>query len=287
MKNLTARIIKCATAAVLAAGLSSPAVAQDKSTWQRVLETKVMRLGAPISEPWYFKDPTNSDKPGAVKIGDTTWRGVGPVIAKELADGLGVELQIVETTWGNAIAGLQANQFDMMIGLDASPKRAAAIDFVPAPLFWYGTALAARPNVDIDTWKGIDDSKLKIGVPVGTSMELEIVKRAPNAQLSRFQNFNEMIAAFQSGRVDAITGSLTSATLASGRLPGTRVKMPQPAAIYPAGTGIRQEVDQRWKSYLATSIQYLANNGVVQQALSDVYTFRGIDISKTESVINK
>lgn len=257
----------------------------SKSTWQQIADTKTLRLGAPISEPFVFKDLTNSDKPGAVKVGDTAWRGFSVACAKELADALGAQLQMVDTTYGNAIAGLQANQFDLIFALDGTVKRAAVVDFVPQPLFMYGTAVLAHAGTDISTWQAINASKLKIGVPVGTTMETELMRRAPNAQLDRFQNINEMIAAFQAGRVQAISSSLTGMTLTSARIPNSIVAMPNPPALFPATASIRQELDPRWRNFLATSFGYLAYSGFVQNALNDAYAFRGVDVTKVQPVV--
>ena len=168
------------------------------------------------------------------------WRGFSVNCAKELADALGAQLDVVETTYGNAVIGLQSDKFDLIFALDGTVKRAVAVDFVPQPLFMYGTAILAHTGADIATWKAINDNKLKIGVPVGTTMESEITRRAPGAELTQFQNINEMIAAFQSGRVNAISASLTGMTLASGRMPNTIVAMPSPPALFPATAAIRK-----------------------------------------------
>jgi polar amino acid transport system substrate-binding protein len=278
-----------ATVAAVGAGAlltSRKAVAQQgKSTWEQIAENKVLRMAAPISEPFCFKDLTNSDKPGAVKVGDTIWRGISVNICKEMADALGVQLQLVETTYGNGVAGLQANQFDLMFALDGTVKRAVVVDFVPQGIFMYGTAILSKAGTDIATWKAINDQKLLIGLPVGTTMETETMRRAPDAKLDRFQNYNEMIAAFQAGRVQAISGSLTGMTLASARIPNSIVTMPNPPALFPATAAIRQDIDPRWRNFLTTSFAYLANSGFVQKALDEAYSFRGVDVTKLQPIV--
>lgn len=275
-------------AAAGAAALAAPRVANAQaaaSTWQRIQDTKIVRLGAPISEPFLFRDLTNSNAPGGVRVGDVLWRGFSANCAKEMAEALGAQLQMVDTTYGNAVAGLQANQFDLIFALDGTVRRAAAIDFVPQPLFMYGTAILARADQKIATWQEINANKLRIGVPVGTTMESEIMRRAPEAVLDRFQNIPEMIAALNSGRVNAVSASLTSMTLASARIPGTIVAMPAPPALFPMTAGIRYDTDPRWRNFLTTSFGYLAYSGFVQKALNEAYTFRGVDITKVSPVV--
>ncbi|MBV8411182.1 MAG: transporter substrate-binding domain-containing protein [Alphaproteobacteria bacterium] len=284
-RTLAAGTAIAAAAVALASGARRAAAEQGKSTWEVVTGTKKLRLGAAISEPFAFKDLENSDKPGAVKVGNDTWRGVSVNCAKELAEALGTELEIVETTYGNAVIGLQTDKFDLIFALDGTVKRAAAVDFVPQPLFMYGTAILAHAGTDIATWQVINDKKLKIGVPVGTTMESEITRRAPGAELTRFQNINEMIAAFQSNRVQAISSSLTGMTLASGRMPNTIVAMPSPPALFPATAAIRNEIDPRWRNFLTTSFGYFAYSGFVQKQLDYAYAFRGVDITKVQPVV--
>lgn len=274
-----------AAALAMACGAKRAAAQPAKSTWEVVTGTKKLRLGAAISEPFAFKDLENSDKPGAVKVGGTVWRGLSVNCAKELAEALGAELEVVETTYGNAIIGLQTDKFDLIFALDGTVKRAVAADFVPQPLFMYGTAVMANPGTDIATWQAINDKKLKIGTIVGSTMESEVRRRAPATELTLFQNINEMIAAFQSKRVEAVSGSLTGLTLQSGRMPNTIVAMPNPPALFPATAAIRQEIDPRWRNFLTTSFGYLAYSGFVQTALNQAYAFRGVDITKVQPVV--
>jgi polar amino acid transport system substrate-binding protein len=274
-----------AVAIAVATGARRANAQPGKSTWEVITGTKKLRLGAAISEPFAFKDLDGSDKPGAVKVGNAVWRGLSVNCGKELADALGAELEVVETTYGNAVIGLQSDKFDLIFALDGTVKRAVAVDFVPQPLFMYGTAIMAHTGADIATWQAINDKKLKIGVPVGTTMESEITRRAPAAELTQFPNINDMIAAFQSRRVEAVSGSLTGMTLASGRMPNTIVSMPSPPALFPATAAIRQEIDPRWRNFLTTSFGYLAYSGFVQKALDQAYAFRGVDITKVQPVV--
>ena len=45
-------------------------------------------MAAPVAEPSLYKDLTNSDKPGGVKVGDTLWRGWAVNVCRELAEEL-------------------------------------------------------------------------------------------------------------------------------------------------------------------------------------------------------
>src|SRR5690606_5299857 len=106
------------------------------STWDTIMETKKVRAGCVNGEPFGFKDPATGE-----------WKGIVPAFAALVAQELEVDWECVETTWGNAIAGLQADQFDFVGGLDATPQRALAIDFADGTLVYYATAILARKDL--------------------------------------------------------------------------------------------------------------------------------------------
>lgn len=77
-----------------------PGFASGKSSLERVKASGVLRIGAVADgAPYYQKS-----------IADGSWRGFYIDICKNLAADLGVELEIKETTWGNSVLDLQADQ---------------------------------------------------------------------------------------------------------------------------------------------------------------------------------
>jgi polar amino acid transport system substrate-binding protein len=274
MKSLL-RALTCVLP-LLCAGAGS-AQAQAQSTWEQIMQKKTLRLGATITEPWYFKDTAGSDAPGGVKAGDATWRGIGPVLAKDIADAMGVKLEIFETTWGNAVAALQANQFDVMFILDPTPQRALSIDFVPNPVLWYPVAAIARDDIAATTWAELNDPKFRLGVALGSSTDQLLARQVPKATISRYQNSGEILAAFQAGRIDLGFWTAPSADLARGRLKTGKTLVPKPVAAVAAGAALRQETDRRWRDYLTTVVSYYYNIGRTQQIYEEFLAFRGID----------
>lgn len=257
------------------------------STWERVTKGKVLRLGAPIQEPWYFKDPAGGTGPDVIKSGADTWRGVCPVIALEIAKAMGVQLEVVETTFGNAAAGLQAGQFDFVLCLDGNPTRALALDFVPTPLLWYPLAGLFKNGLSFNAWKQLNDAKYKWGVLLGSMSDTNLTREAPKAQITRFQYMNEMNAAFQSGRVDGIFSLGPTLDLTRAKVNSGAVQVLSPRSAVPAGIAIRQEQDQRWKSYLTTTIGYLYNTGYTQSAYERFLEYRGIPAGKAAPIMRE
>ena len=261
--------------------------AQAKSTWDQIMETKTIRLGAAVSEPWYFKDANSSDDTNGVRMGADVWRGVGPMLAKEIADAMGVKLQIVETTWANAVAGLQSNQFDFMFILDATPQRALSVDFSPTPVLWYPLALLAREDMKPVMWADLNDAKYRIGVALGTSQDQFITRLLPKATITRFQDNGAVIGAFQAGRIDAGCLTAPTADIASARLKAGQTLVPKPVNAVPAGAAMRTETDRRWHDYLGTVVGYYYNTGKTQEIYTNFMKFRSVDPMRVTPIVRE
>lgn len=245
-------------------------------TFERMISSGKLRIGVANHEPYYFKDVTNSDAPGGVIQDGVTWRGMGITIGKLIAEQIGVELQIVETTWANAVATLQADQADVFFYLDGTPKRAVAVDFLPIPTAWSSIGLLVSEDFEAAGWNDLDVPDASIGVSQGGSPETYLKGQIDKSKLVAFQQISEAYAGFQSGRLKAIGGTGTELTLAQHKLGMGKVLLPKPAIGYPNGTGLRFEPGQRFKSFLTTAVTYLYFSGHIEQGYRDFLAFRGI-----------
>jgi len=260
---------------------------QSPSSWTSVMERKVLRIGAAILEPWYFKDTSNSPAPGGVEVDGAVWRGICPQLGKAVADAMGVKLQIVETTWGNAVAALQADQIDCMFMLDPTPQRALAVDFVPNPMLWYPLACLTREDAAFTEWKELNDPKWRVAVALGTNGDEFLSNNTPKATITRYQNSGEIFAALQAGRADIALVSAVAADIARGRLKKGKVIVPKPAIAIPGGIAVRKEADRRFFDYLNTVGAYFYTTGKTQQFYENFLTFRDIDPKSAISVMRE
>jgi polar amino acid transport system substrate-binding protein len=262
------------------AGFALPASAQSSSasnsTWDQIMKTKKLRVGAAPTEPWYFKDTANSTAPGGVMSGGVTWRGVGVTLAKSIADAMGVELEVVETTWGNAVAGLQANQFDVMFMLDPDPVRGLALDFV-SPVLWYPFGLLVRDDLPATSWAQLNDPKYKLGAVSGSSTDVVLTRMAPKATIVRFPLHGEMLAAFQAGRIDGGMTTAPTADLTRVAIHMGKTLVPTPVVSIPSGAGFRRDEDRRWRDYVQLTVNFYYNTGKTQEMYEQFLTFRGLD----------
>ena len=261
--------------AALAVGLSLGAMsASAQSTWDQIKKNGVIRVGCATSEPWYYRDPATGQ-----------WSGIGPGIAALLAEELKVKWECVETTWGNAVAGLEANQFDMVVALDATPQRALAIDFAGGTLLYYAVGVMIPENSPITTWAEMNKPEFKVAVALGTSNDRAITGLLPKATIVRVKTYAEVLATYLSGRVDAAGGSaLALAFGAREQSKGHKVIVPKPPSASTTSIGIRQEADKRWRDWLTIAVDYYYIRGKTLEVYYDYVKARGMDPAKVPSI---
>src|SRR5690554_1327432 len=146
LRTLVSTIVATLLLAVAATGLA-------QSTWDGIQQRGSIRLGVASSDPWYFQDPLTGQ-----------WDGLGVRLGRALADDLGVELELVETSYGNAPAALQAGRIDVMFVLDATEERKQTVDFIEGPLFRYSLAVLHHDSLVVETWDDVDNPDLNVGV---------------------------------------------------------------------------------------------------------------------------
>lgn len=261
----------------LGAWAATPALAQQAaSTWQQIKQRGELRIGVTPGEPWYFKDPASGQ-----------WSGIGFAMGTQIAKDLGVKLVPVETTWGNAVAAIQANQIDVMFVLDPTEERKKAIDFPDAPFFWYAQGVLVRDGLKAANWADLDNENVKIAVTLGTAPDRDITKRLPKAKIERFQNMDEAIAAFYAGRVDGAAFYHPALVMQQARVKKGQVVIPQPVVALQTSAGIRREDDKSFRDFLDKEFAKYYQSGETQKFYEDFLAFRNIDSKKAPPIIKE
>ena len=226
--TITRRSTLAGLAAVATAGL--PLVARAEGTLDEIKKRGSIRLGVTQAPPWYSKDP---------KTGE--WNsGMGIFMGRDMAKMLGVKLETVEVNWGNAIAALQGNKIDMMFVIDATAERKQAVDFPEAPLLYYSLSVLARDDLKVKAWEDLNKPGIKISCAQATTIEAFVTKNLPKAEIQKFPGNVEAIAAFQSGRVDAVAMFHPPLLAAKQKLGKGQLVVPTPAESVPSSTAARK-----------------------------------------------
>jgi polar amino acid transport system substrate-binding protein len=142
-------------------------------------------------------------------------RGYDVDVARLLADGLGVRLELVPVTSVNRIPYLQTGKVDVVVSsLGRNAEREKVIDFsVPYAPFFSG--VFGPPQIPV---KSADElAGLRVGVTRGAIEDLELSRIVPpTTAVKRYEDNAGTISAFLSGQVDLIaTGNVVAAALAA------------------------------------------------------------------------
>ena len=261
-RTVTAGLAAAATALVLGASAS----AQNASTWDAIQESGTLRVGATQAPPWYFKDPATGE-----------WSGLGISVGSAMAETLDVELEPVEVTWGTAISALQANQIDIMFVLDATPTRALAVDFPSAPLLYYALAVLADDDLTIENWADLNNSDITLAVTQGTTMEVYVTKRLTEATILRFPTNGESVAAFQSGRANAVSLFHPPLIAMRQKIGRGQIVLPKPIRQSTSSAAVRRDADNRFRDWVSLAISYYYHTGQTQVWYEEFLSEFGVD----------
>jgi polar amino acid transport system substrate-binding protein len=239
-----------------------PPLAARAGTIEETKKRGTFRVGVTQAPPWFSKDP---------KTGQWS-SGLGISMGKAMADALGAKLETVEVSWGNAIAALQSDKIDIMFMLDATPERKQAVDFPESPLLYYSLAVLARDDLAAKTWEDLNKPGVRIAVPQASSMDRFVSEHAAKADLQRFPDNAAAIAAFQSGRVDAVCLFHPPLLAARQRLGKGKIVVPTPAQSQASSAAIRKN-DAEFVAWVDKQLAGFYKSGQTQKwyeaALSD------------------
>ncbi|MCQ9617989.1 transporter substrate-binding domain-containing protein [Paenalcaligenes niemegkensis] len=156
-----------------------------------IKEAKKIRIGIDLGAPFY----------GYI---DEKMQAVGSDVeaAYLLAEDLGVELEIVQTTNSGRIPNLLSNKADLIISsLSITPERAKAVDF-SIPYGAIQAAVGAPKSLDI---KSMDDLAGKsVAVTRGGPQDKLVSEGAPQAKVIRFDDEAASITAAATGQAEIV-----------------------------------------------------------------------------------
>jgi polar amino acid transport system substrate-binding protein len=254
-----------------------PAAAQAGGTLAAIKQRGSLRVGVTQAPPWYSKDPKSGE-----------WSsGVGVSMGKAMATSLGVKFEPVEVTWGTAIAALQGNRIDLMFMMDATPERAQAVDFPPTPLLFYSLAVLARDDLPVKAWSDLNQPNVRIAVPQASSMDKYLTENVGKAAIQRFPGNPEAIAAFQSGRVDAVCLFHPPLLAARQRLGTGKIVVPSPAYSQASSVALRKEDDKSFVGWVDKEIAQFYKSGQTQKWYEEFLAGFGLDPKSAPPVMKE
>ncbi|WP_185020821.1 transporter substrate-binding domain-containing protein [Histidinibacterium lentulum] len=141
-----------ATAGALAAGAASAQGLIDE-----IRDRGTLRVGVAEGPPYQYIDPATGD-----------WIGLNIELAEEVAEIMGVELQIVPGTWATLVTGLDVDQYDVVFAnLFATPERALSVAFTD-PYDTYGFHVMVRADSELTSLDELNTSDVSFAGVAGT-----------------------------------------------------------------------------------------------------------------------
>lgn len=124
--------------------------------------------------------------------------------AQEVADKLGVKLQVVPVSSPDRIPFLTSDRIDFMLGaMTRNAERAKVIDFT-VPVYTEGLSVLRTDGFKPKTWKDLDTPDTKL-IEVRGSTPVKFIKDTlPHANLTLLDSYPDVIRALAQGRGNTI-----------------------------------------------------------------------------------
>lgn len=173
-----------------------------------IQEKGVLRVAVANEIPYGYMDMSGEAK------------GVGPDVAKHIAQALGIKkIEWSTTNFGSLIPGLQANRFDMVAAeMAILPQRCEQVLFSePNSSYGEGLLVAKGNPKNIHDYASFAQSGNKIAIMAGAD-QLDMLQalKVPDSQIVTISNNADAISTVSTGRADGYAAtSLTVGELAS------------------------------------------------------------------------
>ncbi len=215
--------------------------ANAESRLQKIQDSGKLRVGTTGDwNPMSMIDPSNN-----------SYVGFDIDVVTQLAEDMGVELELVPTDWKSIVAGITADKYDISTSASLSPKRALVAGYSNSYFKLATVPLTLKKNNNkFQSWDDINKSNVTVAVTLGTTQEMQAKNYFPDAKIKSIESpardFQEVLA----GRADAhITSNVEAATLVETYPELTIVPVKEPKSPTPLAWLIDQN-DQVWINYI-------------------------------------
>ena len=165
--------------------------------------------------------------------------GFDPAIGTEIAERMGLEVEIITTAWDGIIGGLLANKYDAVVGsMSITAEREQVIDFV-GPYYNTKRAFFTVAGSDITSLDQLNDEGVTVGLTLGETHDQWARDQGYN--VNTYKGLPELLLELTNGRVDVIINDSIPVLLAmkAGQYDLAEIDAPD-AEAFPAGIAIRQ-----------------------------------------------
>lgn len=203
-----------------ALGVIAASSAYAGETFDRIKQGGTLYIGFANEAPYAYRAP-NGDIQGVVyDVGKAVFESIG---VKEF-DGVIVK-------FGSLIPGLTAKRFDVVVaGMAVRPDRCKQVAFSEPDMMFGDTLLVPVGNPKgIHSFDDVIQKGAKLAVLQGGAASKDVrTIGVPNAQITEFPDFSEIIGALKAKRVDATMMTVTAAAKTVSEDGGKSFEMAKP-----------------------------------------------------------
>ncbi|WP_186389001.1 transporter substrate-binding domain-containing protein [Stappia sp. TSB10P1A] len=235
-------------AMTLAIGAASAAVSTASAgTIEEIRARGVLRIPGILNEvPYFNKDPRTGE-----------WQGFVIDMASDIAKMLDVKLEVVESSWSNAILDVQSGKVDMAFAVTATPVRAMSVSFSDPTYYNSFIIVSAKDELTGKTWGELNDPKYTFAVDLGSAQDLITQQYLPKANVLRFKTRDEAIVAVTTGKADGLVNTMLNGLVISKKAPTMgSVKVPTPVLSTPSVIALNYSADETFKSFVSAWAEY-------------------------------
>ncbi len=234
----------CSIAAVAASLFATSASA---GTIDDIRSRGVLRIPAILNEvPYFNKDPRTGE-----------WQGFVIDMANDIAKTLDVKLEVVESSWSNAILDVQSGKVDMAFAVTATPVRAMSVSFSNPTYYNSFVLVSAKDELAGKAWNELNDPKYTFAVDLGSAQDLMATQYLPKANILRFKTRDEAIVAVTTGKADGLVNTMLNGLVIAKKAPAVgSVKVPTPVLSTPSVIAVNYGADETFKSFVSAWAEY-------------------------------
>lgn len=232
---------------IAAMALAAGTAAASAGTIDDIRARGVLRIPAILNEvPYFNKDPRTGE-----------WQGFVIDMASDIAKTLDVKLEVVESSWSNAILDVQSGKVDMAFAVTATPVRAMSVSFSNPTYYNSFIIVSAKDELTGKTWQDLNDPKYTFAVDMGSAQDLITQQYLPNANILRFKTRDEAIIAVTTGKADGLVNTMLNGLVISKKAPAVgTVKVPVPVLSTPSVIALNYGTDETFKSFVSAWAEY-------------------------------
>ena len=230
--NLLSKI--CGAAAMALSLLAGTAA--SAGTIDDIRSRGVLRIPAILNEtPYFNKDPRTGE-----------WQGFVIDMANDIAKTLDVKLEVVESSWANAILDVQSVTANAM-----------SVSFSDPTYYNSFVLVSAKEEIAGKTWTELNDPKYTFAVDLGSAQDLITQQYLPKANVLRFKTRDEAIVAVTTGKADALVNTMLNGLVIAKKAPTIgAVKVPTPVLSTPSVIALNYGADETFKSFVSAWAEY-------------------------------